>query len=369
MVDRKARNLLLLSRSGAQTGAALELLEEMKSKGVKIVAPVCDISDERALLSVLETCSRTMPLIKGCIQGSMVLRVCPSSSLVSRSADLFQDGLFETMSLENFKAALTPKVRGSWNLHIHLPENMDFFILLSSTAGVIGSAGQSNYAAGNTYQDLLARHRVSLGRKCFALDLGLVLSVGYAAEISGMTDSLKKKGHSGIREIELHAMLDYLCDPSLKVPSPFDTQIVTGLDKILTMGKEAVDQPYWMRKPLFRNLVLIGGDTQGSEPSVNYETLLRSVTGSQAEVGNVIGRSLIQKLARLLSIPEADIDSAKPVYSYGVDSLVAVEIRYWLMKELKTDVSIFRIMSNDSLDLLSFWIAGQSDFFGKKKSK
>lgn len=296
-------------------------------------------------------------------------------SLVSRSADSFQDGLFESMSLESFKAALNPKVPGSWNLHIHLPENLDFFILLSSTAGVMGSAGQSNYAAGNSYQDLLAHHRVSLGRKCFALDLGLVLSVGFAAERSGMADSLKKKGYRGIREIELHAMLDYLCDPSLVVRSPLDAQIVTGLEyKRFTTGKEDVDQPYWMRKPLFRNLALIEGDTksdrtQGSEPSINYETLLRSVAGSQAEAGSVIGQALIQKLARLLSISEADIEGAKPVHSYGVDSLVAVEIRYWLMKEMKADMSIFRIMSNDSLDLLSFWIAGQSDFFRQEKEQ
>lgn len=76
MVDRKARHMLLLSRSGAKTEAALELLDEMKMKGVNIVAPACDISDEQALLSVLKTCSRDMPPIKGCIQGSMVLQVC-----------------------------------------------------------------------------------------------------------------------------------------------------------------------------------------------------------------------------------------------------------------------------------------------------
>ncbi len=68
--------MLLLSRSGARTEAALDLLKEMRMKGVSIVAAACDITDEQALLSVLETCSREMPPIKGCIQGSMVLKAC-----------------------------------------------------------------------------------------------------------------------------------------------------------------------------------------------------------------------------------------------------------------------------------------------------
>ena len=75
MVSRNARHLILLSRSGARNKTALELLDELKAKGVTVAAPICDISDEQALVSALNVCSRTMPPIKGCIQGSMVLKV------------------------------------------------------------------------------------------------------------------------------------------------------------------------------------------------------------------------------------------------------------------------------------------------------
>jgi len=75
MVDRKARNLILLGRSGARERTAQEFVEEMKERGVTIAAPPCDISDKRALRSALDACSQTMPPVKGCIQGSMVLRV------------------------------------------------------------------------------------------------------------------------------------------------------------------------------------------------------------------------------------------------------------------------------------------------------
>lgn len=82
------------------------------------------------------------------------------------------------MSIENFQAAIRPKAQGSWNLHLQLPQHIDFYILLSSTGGIIGSRGQSNYAAANTYQDALARYRVSRGLRYVSLDLEMILAVG-----------------------------------------------------------------------------------------------------------------------------------------------------------------------------------------------
>ena len=89
--------------------------------------------------------------------------------------------MFKNMPSESLNAALRPKVQGSWNLH-QLPKGMDFFVLLSSYAGIIGGLGQANYASGNTYQDALARHRVAHGEKAVALDLGIVESVGMVFE-------------------------------------------------------------------------------------------------------------------------------------------------------------------------------------------
>lgn len=76
MVGRKARHFILLSRSGAaNNGAAKEMISRHAANGVEINAPSCDVADENAVRSVFEGLSQTMPPIKGCIQGSMVLRV------------------------------------------------------------------------------------------------------------------------------------------------------------------------------------------------------------------------------------------------------------------------------------------------------
>jgi acyl transferase domain-containing protein/NADPH:quinone reductase-like Zn-dependent oxidoreductase len=80
LVERGATHLLLLSRSGARDEKAQSFIEELSARGVVARAPPCDVTDYHALQQVIEQCSHDMPPIKGCVQGSMVLRVrCPLS--------------------------------------------------------------------------------------------------------------------------------------------------------------------------------------------------------------------------------------------------------------------------------------------------
>jgi hypothetical protein len=90
--------------------------------------------------------------------------------------------MFEQMTYADWTAAVAPKVQGSWNLHEFLPKDMEFFLSISSLTGIFGNRGQANYAAGNTYQDGLARYRKSIGLQASTVDLGSVLSVGFVAE-------------------------------------------------------------------------------------------------------------------------------------------------------------------------------------------
>lgn len=75
MVSRGAKNLLLLSRSGPVVDKSRRLVEELRRSGARIEAPRCDVADAISLKRVLQSYEKTMPPIRGCIQGSMVLRV------------------------------------------------------------------------------------------------------------------------------------------------------------------------------------------------------------------------------------------------------------------------------------------------------
>jgi NADPH:quinone reductase-like Zn-dependent oxidoreductase len=85
IAERGARNLLILSRSGAKSDSSKALVKELEALGVRVEAPCCDITQHNSLQRVLDTVKQSMPPIKGCIQCSMVLRVSPPPLLNNTS--------------------------------------------------------------------------------------------------------------------------------------------------------------------------------------------------------------------------------------------------------------------------------------------
>jgi NAD(P)-dependent dehydrogenase (short-subunit alcohol dehydrogenase family) len=145
LADLGARRLVTISRSGSDSPTAREFIEEMSSRGVEVIVHKGSVLDKATVEAVSEDC-REHP-IKGVIQGAMVL----------------QDSRVEKMGYEQWRTAMEPKVLGTWNIHEVFGNSLDFFVLLSSSGGVIGSFSQGNYCAGNTFQDAFARYRAGLG--------------------------------------------------------------------------------------------------------------------------------------------------------------------------------------------------------------
>ncbi|KAL3964599.1 hypothetical protein ACCO45_001603 [Purpureocillium lilacinum] len=166
MAENGARNLAFISRSGGARDEAKNLIAKLEASGVTVKTYASDVADKARLKEVIEDISQSMPPIRGVIQGAMVLA----------------DSLFHRMSYDQWVTATRPKVQGSWNLHELLPVDMDFFIVLSSLAGIIGSVSQGNYAAGNTFQDALVHYRQHKGLPAQSLDLGIMKSIGYVEE-------------------------------------------------------------------------------------------------------------------------------------------------------------------------------------------
>jgi len=270
------------------------------------------------------------------------------------------------MSFEDWRAATRPKVQGSWNLHELLPSGMDFFIMLSSMAGIFGSRGQSNYAAGNTFQDELARHRVALGEKATALDLGFFSSVGIMAENKELKERFSSySDFRHVTEPELHALLDYYCDPNLDLLTSLKCQTVVGIGVSAGLRERSLDTAYWLRMPSFRHLVQVDrtGDAAVSKPQqiVDFASLF-ATAASLDEAGAFVTEALIKKLSKMLSIAQEELDAHKPMHLYGVDSLVAVELRNWFVRELHADVAIFDILGAATTATVGMLVAEKSGY-------
>lgn len=244
---------------------------------------------------------------------------------------------------------------------------MDFFLCLSSIAGVVGSGAQANYAAGNTYMDSLAHYRVARGEKATSLDLGWMVSEGAVAESSFLSTSMAAGGSfMPISQAEFFALLDHYCNPALDTTSASATQAVIGLEIPAKLQAKGLKEPHWMQRRTFRHLHRMGlgknQDSSSSEQSVDYAASLREASSLEA-AGPVVLDCLLQKLSRSLSMPRDDIDTSKPLHAYGVDSLLAVELRNYFAKELSADVAIFDLMGGASIDAVALTVAKKSTLF------
>lgn len=249
----------------------------------------------------------------------------------------------------------------SWNLHTLLPRSLDFFILLSSLAGIFGNVSQSNYAAGNTFQDALARYRTAHGQKALSINLGWMRTIGIISEKEEY-ENFRMAGAdmAQIEEHELMCLLDHHCDPSQAVTDPLRSQILMGTVTPADLQAEGIKVPDVMRRPLFSSFSMSTSAARMMQDEAEDSATLFRHAGTEVERAEVVVKALSQKLARSLSMPADDIDPSKPLFEYGVDSLVAVELRNWIGKEFRADVAVFDIMGGATIAAVGALVAKKS---------
>uniref|UniRef100_A0A0B7K4Y2 Uncharacterized protein n=1 Tax=Bionectria ochroleuca TaxID=29856 RepID=A0A0B7K4Y2_BIOOC len=350
MVKRGARNLILLSRTGANGDPnRLALLEELRGSCCMVEVLACDVSDHTSLEIGLQRCQQKLGPIAGCIQSSMVLK----------------DQYFKNMSEEEWRISTTSKIAGSWNLDRLLPNGLDFFIFFSSLVGVVGGKGQGNYSAGNAFQDSLALSRVQRGQKAVSFDLGMVVGEGAVAEDEHLARTLESFGWyepTTMRELEM--LLERYCDPELPLLKPEEAQVVLGIRSPAALQAGGYAMPKWMAHPMFKTMYHETGGakaTSGSDAAQQHRNSFKA-SKSLHEAGAIVVQALTKKLSNALGIPIADVDASRAVHLYGVDSLIALELKNWFANEYKADITVLQILSNITLEQLGLKVAEESSF-------
>ncbi|EHK97083.1 putative Lovastatin nonaketide synthase [Glarea lozoyensis 74030] len=344
LVEHGAKNIAFISRSGDSSDASKEYLEKLRGKNVQAKAYACDITKREDLDITLRELSAEMPEVKGFVHCAMHLK----------------DSVFESMTHENWISASAPKIQGSWNMHELLPESMDFFVMLSSTSGIIGNPGQANYAAGNTFQNALAHHRRNKGMNATSIDLSAVTGIGYLAENAENYDQRNPIMKMQINEKEIHHIfLAAIAGEANESPVP--PQLTTGIigGEVL---RSIMESAAWARDSKFMLLRKADGHSAGSGGSEDPTREAFIEAQSLAEASGVVETALVARLAKVLFVSPEDINIEQPLYAYGVDSLIAVEIRNWILKELKSEISIFDILSPMPIHILSTKISEGSKF-------
>ncbi|WP_305729345.1 type I polyketide synthase, partial [Streptomyces sp. MUSC 14] len=298
------RHLLLVSRSGPAGDEAAGLLADLAASGAEVSAVACDTADRDALRTLLSTVPDDRPL-----------------TAVVHAAGVLDDGVFGALTPERLDAVLAAKAVSAANLHeLTMDQPLTAFVLYSSISGLIGAAGQANYAAANTYLDALARHRHDLGLPATSLAWGLWDQRGGMAVGLAGTD-LARMARSGVGTLTDDEGLA-LFDLALRLGEPLLAPLRLDLATVRATATSTAEVP-----PLLRGLVRLPRaghrDTGAAAPSRltlaatneadQLETLLKIV---RAEAATVLGNGAVDAIG---------ID--RTFRELGFDSLAGMELR------------------------------------------
>ena len=233
--------------------------------------------------------------------------------------------------------------------------------MTSSIVGSVGTPSQGAYTAANAFQDSFARFRHSQSLPATTLGLGLILEVGSVSASIGFQQMLQRNATYGVSETEFLQLLEgALCKSDLScfnddASSP--AQVVTGLEParfLSYLENDRVNDLVWYNNSRFQGVrqaiadrarsASAGSNSSGGTSSIATQLQNASTPAEKLEISRT---AITTRLAELLGVAADDIDANMPVSRYGVDSLVAGELRNWLIKTFGLEVSMLQLLSKN----------------------
>ncbi|MFE7564912.1 SDR family NAD(P)-dependent oxidoreductase, partial [Kitasatospora sp. NPDC057500] len=305
VAERGVRQLLLLSRQGGGAAGADELAAELTGLGATVRFAACDVADRDALAAELAQVPAEHPL-----------------TAVVHAAGVLDDGVIASLTPERVDRVLRPKVDGALNLHeLTLDHGLSAFVLFSSAAGVLGSAGQASYAAANTVLDALAHNRHAAGLPAVSLAWGLW------AEHSAMTAELDEVDQA---RMERAGILPLATEDGLAVLDAAFTaerpQLVPiRLEPTVFRAQAAAGTLPQLLRGLFRGPARrVRATSRATDPALRQRLLALPQDG-RAEALLDLVRTQVATVLGFVS-PQG-LDPRRAFSQLGFDSLTAVELR------------------------------------------
>jgi surfactin synthase thioesterase subunit len=321
LAEKGASHLVLIGRKGPSPDAE-KTIEELTRTGVKVFQAKADVSRFAEIAGVLESIKHQMPPLKGIIHAAGVL----------------EDGMLVNQSKEAFERVMAPKVAGAWQLH-ELTRGMalDFFVLFSSAAALLGSPGQGNYAAANAFMDALAHYRKYQGQPALTVNWGPWAGAGMAGESSG-------SAFSGMEMIPTDKGLDIL--------NRMLNQNAVHAAVLPFNWSEFLDRfPENMTPPVFKNF----NDRRERKSRGKTAVIIQEISQAPpADRENIIVRYLKERVSHVLGLSDDTLlDTDQPLKETGLDSLMAVELNNIIQTDLNARLTAENFMENPSIARLA----------------
>jgi acyl transferase domain-containing protein/NADPH:quinone reductase-like Zn-dependent oxidoreductase/acyl carrier protein len=301
MVERGARHLALMGRRPASEEARAAI-EAMQGVGAEVRVLRADVAEALEVEAALGVIAEQMPPLGGIVHAAGVL----------------EDRTALQMDAASFHKATAPKVPGAWNLHaLTVDTPLDFFVMYSSAASLVGSPGQSNYAAGNAFLDALAHQRRQLGLPGLSINWGPFSQVGLAAAEEQRGERLSHRGLGSLTPAEGERVLEQL----LRRPSVAQVGVLQlNVRRWVEFYPSASGSALWSELVAERE----GAPTRGLEVSALL-SLVRSAEPDK-RLG-LLEKYLSEQVTRVLRLSPERLERRTAFSSVGMDSLMSIELK------------------------------------------
>ncbi|MWA16244.1 type I polyketide synthase [Streptomyces sp. BA2] len=339
LIDRGARHVMLVGRTPLSPDEPLDpaaaALSAWRARGVEVGYHALDVADESALQTALaERRAAGLPPVRGAVHAAGVIRYQPVMDL----------------DADELARELRPKTAGAWTLHQALEnEELDFFVLFSSGSAVLSSPMLGAYAAGNATMDALAHHRRARGLTALSVNWGFWGSVGMAARFEHEQGRpLAPQGIRSFSPAEGIAVLEFLmaADATQALVMPAD------------WPAWAAAYPEAAASPILRGLVTAPAatvvPTTSAPPRPEPDHQPSRPTAPPPAAGDVpaapeVASYVTERVAAVLRRPAARVPLRQPLNRLGLDSLMAVEVRNRIQRDLGVSVPVVKLLGQNTL--------------------
>jgi acyl transferase domain-containing protein/acyl carrier protein len=330
-----AGRLILIGRRGVAAEAAAEI-EQIRASGTMVVVEALDVCDGAALEALLERARLDGAPLRGVIH----------------SAGVLDDGGLIQLDAQRFTRVLAPKVKGGWLLdRLTRQDQLDWFVLFASVAGVLGSAGQSNHSAANAFLDVLAHERRNQGLPALSIDWGAWAEVGAAAD-RGLTQKLSAQGISALTPEQgltaLHRLLNSGLAQAAVLPIDWNRFVDASARGAIPAFLSSLAAPD-------TSTARIAGKPSAAQRPIELQQQLAEAPTSRRRpmVATFVREYAIRALGMEAGKP---IDPRTPLGDLGLDSLLAVELRNTLSKALGVSLPATLLFDYPSIEALTDYL-------------
>jgi acyl transferase domain-containing protein/NAD(P)-dependent dehydrogenase (short-subunit alcohol dehydrogenase family)/acyl carrier protein/SAM-dependent methyltransferase len=330
LIERGARHLVLIGRS-APARDCQEIVRSMRERGVRITVCSADVSRREELSAIFAQISKEGPSLRGLVH----------------AAGLLDNAVMEQLDWEKFETVLAPKVDGSWYLHeLSKDLDLDFFVMFSSLASLVGAPGQANHGAANSFMDALAHYRRIRQLPAVSINWGPWSDIGAAS------------GTKASRHLAGRGVAFLTPEEGLQV---FETALTAGRAQYAAARVDWPEAQKALRlDPAFLSEIAGMAPRPVAEPGPVNEIRTLLMRSDPARRRAALLDEVRRRACRVLGLEaERSIDPEMPLSNLGLDSLMAIELRNSLSSAVGKSLPSTMIFSFPSTGAIADYLANQ----------